>query len=109
MTDRFGPPERRECIDCGLVRTLEFFTAHEEICDDCMTEADDLMAAAEIENLEHQLATDRMLYGSSFERVDRDGKRQRVDPMRILVKDSDDIEQDWGGDHIADTNRERGL
>ena len=51
----FGPPERRECIDCGTVRDVaEFFTAHAEICDDCHAE----------------------------------------------------IEQDWGGDHIADTNRE---
>ncbi len=57
MTDRFGPPERRECIDCGNTRTLEFFTAHEEICDDCHA----------------------------------------------------DVEQDWGGDHIADTNQERTL
>ena len=60
----YGPPERRECNDCGITRTLEFFTKYEEICDDCMAEADDLMAAAE---------------------------------------------QDWGGDHIADTNQERTL
>ena len=59
----FGPPERRECHDCGNTRTLEFFTKHDVICDDCMTIADDLMAAAE----------------------------------------------DWGGDHIADTNQERTL
>ena len=63
MTETFGPPERHECHDCGNTRTLEFFTKHDVICDDCMTIADDLMAAAE----------------------------------------------DWGGDHIADTNQERTL
>ena len=76
----FGPPERRECHDCGITRTLEFFTKHDVICDDC-------------------------------------------DPPLILVKDVltaglfnthvrdhlADVEQDWGGDHIADTNQERTL
>ena len=56
----FGPPERRECHDCGNTRTLEFFTKHDVICDDCANGA-----AA--------------------------------------------VEQDWGGDHIADTNQERTL
>ncbi len=65
MTKTFGPPERRECIDCGNTRTLEFFSLRwVMICDDCMTEADERTT---------------------------------------------DAEQDWGGDHIADTNRERGL
>ena len=64
MTDTYGPPERRECIDCGNTRTLEFFTtnAETEICDDCWQENWDQA-----------------------------------------------IEQDWGGDHIADTNQEKAL
>ena len=58
MTKTFGPPERRECHGCGIVRTLEFFHALDVLCDDC---------------------------------------RAR------------EVEQDWGGDHIADTNQERTL
>ena len=97
MTKTFGPPERRECHDCGITRTLEFFTDHDVLCDDCF--AKDLAA---------QLILDRLIYGSSFLKVDRDGKQQRVDPRRILIQDAD-VEQDWGGDHIADTNQERTL
>ncbi len=38
------------------------------------------------EEVAAKLAEDRKLYGASFERVNADGTRHRLDPTRIVIK-----------------------
>jgi hypothetical protein len=44
------------------------------------------MEAVIPDEIDEQLARDRRMYGESFEHVDVSGKRTRIDPARITIR-----------------------
>ena len=84
--------EYGECLVCGESFHWELLTTLEagSYCDTHIDQARRVEA----------LASDRLLYGNSFERVNVDGTRERIDPRRIRISDDE-------GDMGHDTALER--
>ena len=73
--------EYGECLVCGESFHWEQLTnlASGSYCDDHVEQA----------RRNEALASDRLLYGNSFEQVKADGTRERLDPRRVRIYDDE--------------------